>query len=105
MKIVEFKPYEKNTLRGFFSLELANGIQIKDCTLHEKSGRAWFGFPGVPQIDRETGTVIKENGKIMYKNVIFVQDKKQNEALQKTVVAMLKDHLTGEEAAGDNIPV
>jgi hypothetical protein len=41
----EWKPFEKNTLRGFLSLELPSGIILHGCTLHEKNGSRWVGLP------------------------------------------------------------
>jgi thiosulfate reductase cytochrome b subunit len=38
-------PYEKNTLRGFFDLELPSGLIIHGCTLHVKGDSKWVGLP------------------------------------------------------------
>jgi DNA-binding cell septation regulator SpoVG len=45
IKCIKFKPYTKNTLRGFADLELDSGIIIHDLTLHEKDGKRWVGMP------------------------------------------------------------
>ena len=46
IRCIKFRPYQKNTLRGFADLELGRtGIIIRDCTLHEKNGKEWVGFP------------------------------------------------------------
>jgi hypothetical protein len=45
MKISDFKRFEKNTLRAFFTVELASGMVIHKCTLHEKNGSRWIGLP------------------------------------------------------------
>jgi len=87
MRVLEFRPVVKNTLRGFFTLELFNKIQIKDCTLHEKDGRPWIGFPGIPWTDKD--------GKTAYKNVIFIPDKQVLEAMQKEACGLLSEHLHG----------
>src|SRR5690348_13620190 len=47
-RILGFKPFEKNTLRGFFDIELASGLILRGCTLHEKNGRRWVGLPAKP---------------------------------------------------------
>jgi hypothetical protein len=41
----EWKPYAKNTLVGFVSLELPSGLIIHGCTVHEKNGSRWIGLP------------------------------------------------------------
>lgn len=88
MRVVDFRPVVKNTLRGFFTLELFGKIQIRDCTLHEKNGRSWIGFPGIPWTDND--------GKTAYKNVIYIPDKKVLEDLQRGACDLLKEHLHGE---------
>jgi hypothetical protein len=46
--IKNFKPFEKNTLRAFFDVELPSGMILCGCTLHEKEGRRWVGLPAKP---------------------------------------------------------
>jgi hypothetical protein len=41
----EWKPFERNTLRGFLSIELPSGLILHGCTLHEKTGSRWVGLP------------------------------------------------------------
>src|ERR1035437_3858056 len=41
----DWKPYERNTLRGFFDLELPSGLIIHGCTLHVKGDSKWVGLP------------------------------------------------------------
>jgi hypothetical protein len=53
---IRFRPYEKNTLRGFVDLELSRvGIVIRDCTWHMKDGKEWIGFPARPY-EKDDGT-------------------------------------------------
>ena len=53
-KILNFKPFEKNTLRGFFDIELASGLILRGCTLHE-NGRRWVGLPAKPYTANDGG--------------------------------------------------
>jgi hypothetical protein len=39
------RPLVKNTLRGFFDVELPSGLKLNGCTLHQKDGRCWIGLP------------------------------------------------------------
>ena len=41
----EWKSFEKNTLRGFLSVELPSGMILHDCTIHQKNGSRWIGLP------------------------------------------------------------
>jgi hypothetical protein len=47
-RILAFKPFEKNTLRGFFDLELPSGLILAGCTLHKKDDKYWVGLPAKP---------------------------------------------------------
>jgi hypothetical protein len=49
IRCIRFRPYEKNTLRGFVDLKLSRvGIVIRDCTWHAKDGKEWISFPARP---------------------------------------------------------
>jgi hypothetical protein len=43
--ISDWKPYQKNTLRGFFSATLPSGMILHRLTLHEKGESRWVGLP------------------------------------------------------------
>ena len=61
--VKEWRPYVKNTLQGFLSLELPSGLVLHGFTLHQKNGSRWVSPPAkeftkadgtkswVPQID------------------------------------------------------
>ncbi len=54
IQITKFKKYQKNTLQGFFTLRMSNiGLEIRDCTLHEKGGKRWVGLPAKPYQDAD----------------------------------------------------
>ena len=91
MRIIDFKKFEKNTLRGFFTLEVS-GMHIKDCTAHTQNDKTWFGFPGAAQLDKD-GQPIRKEGKVQYKNIISVPDRDAADRLQAKVAEMLKEHL------------
>ena len=55
MKILKFRRYEKNTLKGFIEVELPSGLIIKDITWHQKEDREWLGLPA-RQYDKEDGS-------------------------------------------------
>jgi hypothetical protein len=45
VKIFNWKKYERNTLKGFFSAMLPSSMVIHKLTLHEKNGAQWIGPP------------------------------------------------------------
>ncbi len=44
-KILDWKPFQKNTLRAFFGVALPSGMMIHGLQLHEKAGSRWIGMP------------------------------------------------------------
>lgn len=73
--VSDFRAFEKNTLRGFFTLTVG-GISIRDCAFHEKNGKTWFAFPG-KKIDK--------NGAMEWINTVFVEERALLDRLQATV--------------------
>jgi hypothetical protein len=47
IRCVNFRPHQKNTLRGIADLELARvGLMQHDCTRHRHAnGKGWINFP------------------------------------------------------------
>jgi hypothetical protein len=45
----------KKTHYGFFDIELASGLILRCCTLHEKNGRRWVGLPAKPYTANDGG--------------------------------------------------
>lgn len=51
MQILNWKDFEKNTLKGIFDLELASAeftILLRGATYHEKGDSIWVGMPAKP---------------------------------------------------------
>jgi hypothetical protein len=43
--VLNFRRFEKNTLRAFCDLQLASGLVLGGCTLHQSHGKWWVGLP------------------------------------------------------------
>jgi hypothetical protein len=43
-RVIDFRPYEKGTLRGFFSLVIGD-MTFAGFSVHEKNGKRWVGMP------------------------------------------------------------
>jgi hypothetical protein len=84
----DWRPIERNTLKGFFTLELPSGLVIKECSFHHKDGREWVGLPGKPQLDRD-GTPRRDaaTGKLLYTNVIEIPDRAARDKYQAAALA------------------
>jgi hypothetical protein len=54
IRCVRFRPYCKNTLKGFADLELTRvGLVLRDCTWHENNGKEWVGFAARSYQDKD----------------------------------------------------
>jgi hypothetical protein len=93
MLIRDFKPIRKNTLLGFFTLVLDSGLVIKECSLHEKENKRWLSFPGKPQLDKDGKAMRDERGKVIYANILIVEDWTRSAKLQELVLEALAPHL------------
>jgi hypothetical protein len=97
IRCLKFRPYEKNTLRGFCDLQLVRtGLIIRDCCLHEKGGKYWISFPARSYQDKAGGT--------QWAALIEFADgaKEAREAFQKQAVAAVRavaDKQKSDEAA------
>lgn len=51
MRIVEFRPMQRNSLLGFATVEMPSGMILHDCGIYQKEGEAWArGLSFVPRI-------------------------------------------------------
>jgi hypothetical protein len=89
MKIVckNFKPYQRNTLKGFAEIELADiRLSIKDVTVHEKNGSRWAQLPSKPMLNKD-GTAIKDaSGKVQYAHILDFGTRERRDEFSAAVV-------------------
>jgi len=93
----DFKPMERNTLRGFVTLRLEpSGLQLNDCSVHEKNGKEWVGLPGKAQIGRD-GLLKKTpaSGKILYLPTVEIPHKAASNRFQQAALAAVHKLLGG----------
>jgi hypothetical protein len=92
IQALDWRPFERATLRGFCTLELEpSGIVLRDCTLHETGDRTWVGLPRKPVINAE-GHVEKDpaSGKTRYQPVVEITGKENRERFQRAAVAAVR---------------
>ena len=81
-----FRKFEKGTLLGFGDLLLPGvGIEIKECSIHEKNGKRWVNPPS-KQYEKPDGT----KG---YSPLIRFADDKRYQAFQKEALAAGAKHI------------
>jgi hypothetical protein len=69
MRLLEFKAIRKNSLRGFATVKLPNGLIINDIVVGEANGRQWALLPSKPMIDRDGRPMTDLGGKPRYSPV------------------------------------
>jgi len=93
MKILSFKPYEKNTLKGFLEVETPQGYIIKNLTWHQKEDgdktSEWLGLPA-----REYE---KEDGSKGWANLLDFATRNLYWDFCNAVLKALKEHLDTEK--------
>jgi len=81
IEIVQFRPFEKNTLRGFLTVRTPAGWEIHDICVHQKGAQRWLTMPAKP--------VKKETGETVWFPIIRLAERERWEAFQKATLAAL----------------
>jgi hypothetical protein len=68
--IEEFKPIERNTLRGFARVRMPSGMVLHDVAIHAKDGPVWAAPASKPQVDRDGGALKDASGKVKCSPII-----------------------------------
>lgn len=88
MRALDWKAFEKNTLRGFFTLQLQSGLVLHGLTLHrDPGGKEWIGLPGAPQIEDGRHRADPATGKPAYTRIVEIPDKATRARFQTLALA------------------
>lgn len=91
-RIIAFKAFEKNTLKGFFDVQLASGMILCGCTLHEKNNRFWIGLPGKPYAAAD--------GTQSWTRIIDFRDAKTHHKFQESITPLARGAYEQSQARG-----
>jgi hypothetical protein len=80
-EIKYFKPFNKSTLRGFFTL-LLDDFEIESFTYHDSDGKRWVGMPS------KQGKA--ENGETAWFPLIRINDKRRYADFQRWAISEIK---------------
>jgi hypothetical protein len=86
----DWRPLQKNTLLGFFSLELASGLVLRDCALHQKNDRRWVSLAAKLQLNPDGTPRIGDKGKALYSPIVEIPDPARREAFQRAAVSAIE---------------
>lgn len=86
-RVLELKPFKRNTLRAFVVLELPSGLILNDLTLHQKGDSRWVSMPG---------RQFEKNGEKNWAPLIEFSSKESRDKFQIEAIKAIDTHL-GEE--------
>jgi len=90
MQIEDWTRIRKNTLYGFLTVQLANGLRLFDCPVHLSHGKAWCGLPSKPQIDKSGRHMTDPtSGKAAYLPCCQWRDRDLRELWSRAVIKLL----------------
>src|ERR1051326_2552865 len=91
LRLVEWKPLRKNSLRGFATIELPIGLIISDVpVLVGSNGRPWASLPSKPQLTSDGVARRGEDGRIQYSPILKWRDRSLSERFSDAVVAAVE---------------
>jgi hypothetical protein len=89
MKLLEIKPFRKNSLRGFVSVELGIGLQVHGATLQVAAGRPWIGMPSRPMMRDGQPIISEATSKPAYQPILSWRTKALADAFSNAVVKLI----------------
>jgi hypothetical protein len=90
----KWQPYQKNTLCGFATIELPNGLYIEDMTVHHKNGKRWVSMPSLPQL-QDGKQRVDNGGKPLYKSILRWRSKELADQFGERVIAAIRSQHPG----------
>jgi hypothetical protein len=89
MVLLDFRPFKKNSLRGFADVELTNKLTVFDCPVMCTNGRAWATLPSRPVLDRD-GRHVEESGRRKYVPILSWPDRATADCWSAAVVELVR---------------
>jgi hypothetical protein len=90
MRLVDFKPIVKGSLRGFATVELPIGLKIHDILVLTSHGKIWASLPSKPQIDKNGQHRKDINGKAAYTAILEWRDRDLSDRFSQAVVELVR---------------
>jgi DNA-binding cell septation regulator SpoVG len=80
----EWRPYSKNTLIGFVSLELPSGLVLNGITLHQKGEARWVSMPAKEY---------QKDGERSWMPLVEFADRESRESFQQLALEAIDSYL------------
>jgi hypothetical protein len=91
MRLVEWRPLHRNSLRGFVVVELPMiGLTIADIAVCMAHGRPWASLPTKPMLNSDGAAMRDSTGKIRYSPILRWRDRALGDRWSDAVVALVR---------------
>jgi hypothetical protein len=90
LRITEWRPLHKNTLRGFCVIELPSGLIVREISVHTKNGKRWASLPSRPMLDADGRQVVNHAGKKQYAALLGWRDRDLADRFSAAVVEAVR---------------
>lgn len=88
-RILEWRPLEKNSLRGFCKVQFPSGLVIAEIGIHVAGSKAWASPPSRPMLDRDGVALRDADGKIRYSPTITFFNHGTRTSWSRQIIAAL----------------
>jgi hypothetical protein len=96
--LVEWKPMNRNSLRGFACVKYGS-LKIRDVTVHNNGTRQWANMPSKPLIGTDGTAQKDENGKIKYVPLLEWSSREAADKFSEEVIAAVERESPGATGA------
>src|SRR5262245_47508880 len=86
LRLLDWKPLTRNSLRGFATVELPNRLAIVDVSVHVSHGKAWASLPAKPQLNPDGTARRGDDGKVIYTPILKWRDRALQDGFSVAVV-------------------
>jgi hypothetical protein len=91
-----WRPLLKSRVHGFLTPILdPSGIELGECSLHEKGGKRWIGLPSRPQNKRDGSPKLDpKTGKAAWQPLVVIEEKEVRDRFQRAAIDTVDRLLT-----------
>jgi len=90
MKLIEWRPMPRNSLRGFATIELPSGLTIADVSIHVSHGKAGASLPAKPKINSDGTARRGDDGKVIYSPILKWRTRELQDGFSADVVQAIE---------------
>jgi hypothetical protein len=88
--ISDWKSLERNTLRGFCTVNLPSGLTLHEVAVHTREGHWWVMPAAKPMLSKD-GTALRDDaGKIRYSPIVSFESRAARDRFNAVVLVALR---------------